>query len=127
MKKELEDKLFEKYPKIFRQKDLSIYESCMGWGIETPDGWYIILDILCRQLQWDIDNNNEPQLEASQVKEKWNGLRFYTDTSSDRQDGMIRIAEIMVDLIERGDIIIPDSKLCPPSYFKAKASLPLSA
>lgn len=31
---ELQEKLFEKYPKIFRQKDLSMNETCMCWGIE---------------------------------------------------------------------------------------------
>ena len=40
MKKELEDKLFEKNPKIFRQKELSSQETAMCWGITCGDGWF---------------------------------------------------------------------------------------
>ena len=51
MNKENQDKLFEKYPKIFRQKDLSMDQTCMCWGIECGDGWYPILDALCAEIQ----------------------------------------------------------------------------
>lgn len=77
MKKELQDKLYDKYPKIFRQKDLSIKESCMPWGICTDDGWYCLIDNLCGQRQFDTDHNSYPQVEAIQVKEKFGTLRFY--------------------------------------------------
>ena len=80
MNPELESKLFSKYPKIFRQKDLSMQETCMCWGIEHGDGWYKIIDILCYLLQGDINNNNYPQIEAVQVKEKFGTLRFYYNT-----------------------------------------------
>jgi hypothetical protein len=93
MRKELQDKLFEKYPKIFRQKNLSIKETAMCWGIDTGDGWYKIIDLLCYCLQWDIDNNKYPQVEATQVKEKFGGLRFYTNSENDHQSGMIRYTE----------------------------------
>ena len=77
MKTELEDKLYQKYPKIFRQKDLSMKETCMCWGIECGAGWYDLINFLCFHLQFDIDKNNYPQVEASQVKEKYGGLCFY--------------------------------------------------
>lgn len=56
MNKELQNKLFEKYPKIFRQKDLSMQETCMCWGITTGDGWYQLIDDLCAQIQWRCDH-----------------------------------------------------------------------
>lgn len=93
MDKKLQDKLYQKYPKIFADKDRSIKESCMGWGIECNSGWYRILDILCGLLQWDTDENKYPQLVASQVKEKYGGLRFYTNGENNTQHGMIRFAE----------------------------------
>jgi len=77
MKKELQDKLFEKYPKIFRQKDLSMKETCMCWGIETGNGWYDLIDSLCGVLQFNTEHNRYPQVEAVQVKEKYGTLRFY--------------------------------------------------
>ena len=46
MTKELQEKLFNKYPKIFRQKDLSMMETCMCWGIDTDEGWFFLLDQL---------------------------------------------------------------------------------
>lgn len=107
MKKELQDKLYKKYPKIFVQKDLSMTQTAMCWGLSCNDGWYRILDILCSQLQFNTDKNNYPQVEATQVKEKYGGLRFYyTILHSDKEnkwrerhcgeiDGMISFAEYL--------------------------------
>ena len=76
---ELENKLFEKYPKIFKQKDLSMNETCMCWGICCDNGWYDLIDTLCSILQFNTDRNKYPQVEAVQVKEKYGSLRFYYD------------------------------------------------
>ena len=106
MKKELQEKLFEKYPKIFRQKDLDMTETAMCWGIACGDGWYWLIDRLCSNLQWNTDNNNRPikgdennypypQVEAVQVKEKFGGLRFYVGGATDRQHAVINFAEAL--------------------------------
>jgi len=82
MREELEKKLFEKYPKIFRQKDLDMKQTCMCWGIEHGDGWYTLIDQLCKAIQSYIDGNPwniDMQIEATQVKEKFGELRFYYD------------------------------------------------
>jgi hypothetical protein len=55
MTPELEKKLIEKYPKIFRQKDLPMTETCMCWGLDCGDGWYKIIDALCKCIQSKID------------------------------------------------------------------------
>jgi len=95
MKKELQEKLFKKYPKIFRQRTLPMTETCMCWGIDTGDGWYNLIETLCILLQWDIDNNEHKQIEATQVKEKYGTLRFYTDYNDDKQSGYIDFAEAL--------------------------------
>jgi hypothetical protein len=101
MKKELQDKLFAKYPKIFRQKDLSMKETCMCWGIETGNGWYWLIDNLCSFIQSHIDNYNkynEPkisQVEATQVKEKFGGLRFYYINGDSEIEGAVAFAEYL--------------------------------
>jgi len=98
MTPKLEQKLFKKYPKIFRQKDLSMQETCMCWGIDCGDGWYWLLDQLCHTIQNYLKHNTHlklPQLEATQVKEKYGGLRFYTNYSDRLIDGMIWLAESM--------------------------------
>jgi len=56
MKKELQNKLYEKFPKIFRQKDLSMKETAMCWGISCGDGWYNIIEVLCHNIQHLVDN-----------------------------------------------------------------------
>lgn len=100
MKAELQKKLFDKYPKIFKQKDLPMSQTCMCWGIDTGDGWYGLLENLCEQLQSMTDHNDHlpkrfPQVEATQVKEKFGTLRFYTNGISDWQEGVISFAEWM--------------------------------
>ena len=98
MKKELEDKLFAKYSKIFGQRKLPMTQTCMCWGIDTGDGWYKIIDLLCELLQWDTDHNNYPQIEATQVKEKFGGLRFYTNGENDHQSGLINYASALSEI-----------------------------
>jgi len=96
MKQELQDKLFEKYPKIFRQKNLTPNETLMCFGIETGDGWFSLLDCLCQSIQLDLDqprSEETRQVEAVQVKEKFGGLRFYYTGGHDRIRGMVDLAE----------------------------------
>lgn len=95
MQDKLEKQLFEKYPKIFKQKDSSPSETCMCWGIECGDGWFWLLDCLCNHLQFDIDRNGYPQLEAVQVKEKFGTLRFYVSGANEKQQAMISFAEFL--------------------------------
>ena len=87
--------LLEKYPKIFRQHTLPMTETCMCWLFECGDGWYNLIDTLCSLLQWDIDKNKHPQIEAIQVKEKYGTLRFYTNGNNERQYGYINFAEYL--------------------------------
>ena len=90
---ELQKRLFNQYHKIFIQRTLPPNKSCMCFGIECGDGWYKLINVLCKQLQFDIDKNNQPQLEAIQIKEKFGGLRFYVNHATERQNGMIDFAE----------------------------------
>ena len=128
MKQELQDKLYKKYPKIFYEKDLSMQETCMCWGISCGDGWYNILDTLCGLIKSKLDLTSadierytnylqDPNIEehnrkyfqgyleqaekipkkihATQVKEKYGTLRFYTDQYCPEIDAYIDFAESM--------------------------------
>jgi hypothetical protein len=77
MKKELQNKLFEKYPKIFAQKDLGPKETLMYFGISCGDGWFWLIDELCSCLQHHIHKNNYSQVEATQVKEKYHTVKNF--------------------------------------------------
>lgn len=113
MREELQKKLYERWPEIFAQKDLDMRQTAMCWGIDCSDGWYTIIDNLCNSIQNHIENENwkikykkergelppdapnYPQIEATQVKEKFGGLRFYVNHQDDYVSGLIHMAEIM--------------------------------
>jgi len=153
MREELDKKLVEKYPKIFRDRYAPMTHTCMCWGFSCGDGWFNIIDALCGNIQHHIDwsrkqrlsdlrfnralkralngdrsaleryftyNDGPPnewaiknadsaiergtyreaksavrQVVASQVKEKFGGLRFYYDGGDDCIRGMASMAESM--------------------------------
>lgn len=59
MKKELDEQLCEKYPKIFRDRYADMSQTAMCWGFDCGDGWYKIIDNLCQLIQNHIDYNDE--------------------------------------------------------------------
>ena len=102
MKAELQDKLYADYPSIFIQKDLDMTQTAMCWGISCGDGWYDLIDELCGNIQNHVENfnRNKPEkdhiiCQATQVKEKFGGLCFYTYGGDEYIDGMISFAESM--------------------------------
>lgn len=98
MREDLDKKLVEKYPKIFADRYEDMKVTAMCWGFDCDDGWCWLIDNLCSSIQSYIDNNphlNIPQVVATQVKEKFGGLRFYVNGGDDVIDGMIHLAESM--------------------------------
>ena len=94
MKKELQEKLYSKYPSIFVQKDLPMDKTCMCWGISCGDGWIKLLDDLCAILV-----KLDPKVQAVQVKEKFGTLRFYINGSNSDAHTVIDWAEHMSEHI----------------------------
>ena len=111
MNTELGNKLVAAYPKMFPEGN---------FYFECGDGWYEILDTLCRRIQAHIDNREEsikwavksnarrsnpygphefkvpesvPQVTVAQIKQKFAGLRFYYDGGDETIDGMVQMAE----------------------------------
>lgn len=94
MEKKLQDKLFEKYPNLFRQKDMPPQETAMCWGVSCGDGWYDIIDSTCSLIQsWA--EHKQVSVEFTQVKEKYATLRIYHTSKDDYVMGVIRMAEKM--------------------------------
>ena len=92
MKKELDEKLCEAFPKIFAQRGLPMNETCMCWGFECGDGWYQLIYNLCDKIQKHCDEAGF-QVEAVQVKEKFGGLSFYVGSADDFVFDLINKAE----------------------------------
>jgi len=97
------EEIIAKYPKIFQD-----YEGNPGrvnwYGV--PDGWLPIVDKLCGAIQNYIDHTirytkgetiKPQQVTCVQMKEKFGGLRFYTNGHDDIIEGMITMAEYLCD------------------------------
>lgn len=59
MSPELDEQLCKKYPKIFADRHADMRTTAMCWGFEIGDGWYDIIDSLCRVLQSEVDRSQE--------------------------------------------------------------------
>jgi len=93
MTPDLDRALCERYPLMFAERSQPMTKTAMFWGFDCDDGWYTLIDTLCTALQQETDSGNAPQVVATQVKEKYGGLRFYVHSASQRQMAMIDFAE----------------------------------
>lgn len=96
MSPELTDKLNNKFPQIFPEH----------FYFEVHDGWYTLIEELCRLIQLHIDRSNVTptfiegftpnpinQVIATQIKEKFGGLRFYYDGGNDAIAAAVELTE----------------------------------
>lgn len=98
MRPELDNRLCEKYPKIFVDRHADMRTTAMCWGFDCHDGWYWLIDQLCASIQSYLDCNPHleiPQVVATQVKEKWGALAFYINGGDEYICGRIDLAEWM--------------------------------
>lgn len=77
-----------RYPKMFPS----------GAYAGVGNGWQPLIKMLCDAIQSHIDNNGAQQVEVSQIKEKFGGLRFYYDGGDRYIDGMVGFAEYMSEV-----------------------------
>ena len=93
MNQELQDKLFNAFPRLFKQKDFPKEKSAMCWGIDCPDEWYDTLYKLCECIQQYCNTlKKEDQVEFTQIKSKFGKLCVYTNSHLSVVNGMIRFA-----------------------------------
>src|ERR1700735_3027264 len=81
MRKELEQRLVERWPRWFNTGG-DIRCTAMSRGFEHGDGWVDILWRLCEglgPLGVKFEQASGSQFEVLQVKEKFGGLRFYVN------------------------------------------------
>jgi hypothetical protein len=85
MRKELEQRLVERYPTWFNTGG-DVRYTAMPRGFEHDDGWFDIVWRLCKDLEplvAQLEQEIGCQFEVMQVKEKFGGLRFYVNHKSD--------------------------------------------
>lgn len=88
--------IIKKYPKIFE-----MYEG-NPWGVnwDCPVGWIQVLDWLCGSIQSYLDMMNGewnkrdiPQVNCTQVKEKYARFEFYYTGGDEQIEGMVEMAQ----------------------------------
>ena len=94
MNPELQEKLFNKYPKLFI-KNKPATKPFDQWGIECWDGWFNILDNLCEYIQNYINNNKYEQIRFTQIKQKLSTLRIYHEPYNEKIQPAINYAEFL--------------------------------
>jgi len=109
MEPQLEKYFVKTYPKIFRDMYGPPEKTCMHWGITCGAGWFFLLDNLCSKIQNHINSRQEcidkghaqpgdnpiPQFVASQIKEKFGGLRFYYEGGDDYISALVDMTETL--------------------------------
>ena len=76
MDKKLQQKLFRKYPYMFKDRKLTGDKTRICDGICCGDGWYELIDNACQQLKF-LQIRLSVYVSFFQVKEKFAGLRIY--------------------------------------------------
>lgn len=94
--------LCKKYPKIFRDRNGSMQETCMCWGFECGDGWYNIIDRLCRLIQSHIDESIRQNKRSLEVEKKkfselsWFKKLFFKKTVKEIDPEIIQVVASQV-------------------------------
>lgn len=94
---------YENFSKRMEERFPLIFHGKYG-GFAVGEGWYLILETLCANIQSHIDwqtrqcdkfgrGQTVPQVVVEQIKEKFGGLRFYYQGGDDTIHGMVRMAE----------------------------------
>lgn len=82
MSPEKESILLNRYPLLFRNNRNPNANSLIDGGFACGDGWFNIINDLCKTIHDAFANSGLPESECpivAQVKEKFGGLRYYTE------------------------------------------------
>jgi hypothetical protein len=83
MKRELDEKLRQKYPSLYCDRDGDKTKTSMHMEFACGDGWYELIDVVSGLL-----TEHNPEIRAEQIKEKLGTLRFYHSPVDDYSIGI---------------------------------------
>lgn len=101
MRQELDDKLCQAFPLLYKDRNKSKQQTCFAFGFEHSDGWFDIIWELSSKLEpliqkWLDENPDAEEYEqpcVGQCKEKFGTLRYYFNSSTDEMEKHIAEAE----------------------------------
>lgn len=74
--KEFDKYICEKYPNLFREKNLPMSQTCMCWGIDCDKGWNSLIEEAMDSLNF-LEKTTGLEFVIKQVKEKFGQLTIY--------------------------------------------------
>jgi hypothetical protein len=95
MSPELDEFLCKRFPNLYADRHADMRTTCMCWGFEVGDGWFLILLSLSEDLEKMIlalPEEGRQHCKASQCKQKFGTLRCYLTASTKEMDERIRKA-----------------------------------
>jgi hypothetical protein len=96
MSPELENRLANEFPELFKGKSKQNTESLMCYGCDHGDGWFNIIHSMCHAIENHLKRmDSRPDYEFFQIKEKFGALRVYDNGHDEYIKGVIRMAENM--------------------------------
>lgn len=98
MSPEKQQILFDRYPALFRERNLPMTQTCMCWRIEAQgDGWFQLLDTLCARIE--AIKAVVPGLDVAfgQVKSKFGELRAYRGIITAPSDVWAGIIDALIE------------------------------
>lgn len=96
MEEKLDIMLVQNFPNLYRDRYGDMRTTAMMWGFSCSNGWFPLIWDLSEKLEAEILKLPEESRTfccASQVKEKYGGLRFYMTTQTEKMDAYISEAE----------------------------------
>ena len=98
MTKDLEKRLSEEFPNLYKDIYGPMDKTCMHWGLECGDGWFDLIWRLSGKLEsliveWMKQNLHISIPRTVQVKEKFGTLRFYMENGTNEMCKLIYEAE----------------------------------
>ena len=96
MDRKLDKKLVKAFPNLYADRCGDMRSTAMCWGFDCSSGWFPLIWDLSKKLEAIISAMPEEKRQyyrASQVKEKYGGLRFYMSGETEEMSRLIRIAE----------------------------------
>jgi len=103
MSPELDEKLCKTFPLLYADRCANMRGTAMCWGFSCGDGWFDLIWRLSEKLEVlikEVKDKLTPEEvgwgyvpRASQVKEKYGGLRFYMSTETEAMSKAIADAE----------------------------------